>query len=346
MKPNISSLEDLFKIYSESDISQFLRKRAGETKFGEKVNFIKTLDNLKNHPSKYVLFGIPEDIGVRANYGNAGTSKAWNAALGSLLNIQHNQFTNAENVILLGEIDCDRQMAQADKLSPEENHYVEKMGELTTQIDHKVAMIVKSIVETKKIPIIIGGGHNNSYGNLKGVSEGLNSKVNCINFDAHTDFRSLEHRHSGNGFSFAYNEDYLDKYFIFGLHRNYTSKSIFKEMEKNSNRIKFNLFENIAIRKKQSFSEAIKVAEEFCCTKNFGIEIDMDAIELMGSSAITPSGFSLTEARIFISHFSALENIRYVHICEGAPETGLYSNQVGKAIAYLVSDVLSSVESK
>lgn len=342
MKTDIGSLEDILKIYSENDISHFLRKRAGETKFGEKISFVASLSDLKKHPSKYVLLGIPEDIGVRANYGNAGTSKAWEAALGSLLNIQCNNFTNAENAILLGEVNCDQQMAQADELSPEENHYVEELGELTIQIDHKVSMVIKAIIEAHKIPIIIGGGHNNSYGNLRGTSAGMKSKINCINFDAHTDFRSLEHRHSGNGFSYAYDEGFLDRYFIFGLHRNYTSEGVFKTMEKNSDRIKFNLFEDISIRKKLSFSEAMKEAQAFCCDKKFGIELDMDSIELMGSSAITPSGFTLTEARRFTSYFSELENMCYIHICEGAPSAGIYPNQVGKAIAYLVSDVLAA----
>lgn len=336
------STDDILKIYSESDVSHYLRKRAGEIKFGEKISFVENLDYLKDHPAKYVLLGIPEDIGVRANYGNRGASDAWEAALGSLLNIQYNRLTNAENVILLGEIDCDMQMKQADEIYAKENRYVTELGSLTAQIDEKVSLVVKSIVAANKIPIIIGGGHNNSYGNLRGTSEGWDSKINCINFDAHTDFRSLEHRHSGNGFSYAYDEGFLDKYFIFGLHRNYTSESIFKEMEKHPKRIKFNFFEDISIRNKQSFSEAIKEAEEFCCDKPFGIELDMDTIELMGSSAITPSGFSLTEARRFVSHFSHLKNTTYIHICEGAPTLGIYPNQVGKAIAYLVSDVLAT----
>ncbi|MCB0468750.1 MAG: arginase family protein, partial [Aequorivita sp.] len=213
----------LLKIYAENDIVSFIKKRAGETKFGEKVNFVETLQDLKNHSAKYVLLGIPEDIGVRANYGNPGTSKAWEATLGSLLNIQYNHLTNAENVILLGEIDCETQMEQAPTISKEGNHYAEKLGELVTQIDHKVSEVVKKIVEVGKFPIIIGGGHNNSFGNLKGSSKALQKPINCINFDAHTDFRALEHRHSGNGFSYAFEDGFLERYFIFGLHRNYTS---------------------------------------------------------------------------------------------------------------------------
>lgn len=326
------------KIYSEKDITPFIKKRGGETKFGEKLCFVEKLEDLKNHSAKYVLLGIPEDIGVRANYGNPGTSKAWEAALGNLLNIQHNHLTNAKNVILLGEIDCDTQLRQAGYLAKDKPQYAEELGELVTQVDYKVTEVIKEVVEAGKFPIIIGGGHNNSYGNLRGTSEALKKPVNCINFDAHTDFRSLEHRHSGNGFSYAFEKGFLDKYFIFGLHRNYTSEAVFSAMEKNSNQIRFNLFEDISVKQKLSFSEALREAKNFSCNQNFGIELDMDAIEMMGSSAITPSGFSLTEARKFISYFSKNKNASYLHICEGSPSAGIFKNQVGKAIAYLVSD--------
>ncbi|WP_347372789.1 formimidoylglutamase [Aequorivita sp. Q41] len=329
------------KVYSKEDILPLLKKRAGETKFGEEIGFVKTVKDLKNHPAKYVLLGIPEDIGVRANHGNQGTSKAWKASLGSILNIQHNPLTDAQNMLILGEIDCETQMKQAESISKEENHYVEKLGELVSQIDHKVCEVIKTIVEAKKFPIIIGGGHNNSYGIIKGVSQALQNPINCINFDAHTDFRSLEHRHSGNGFSYAFEEGFLGNYFIFGLHRNYTSKAVFNSIEEHSKRIKFNLFETISIRKELSFFDALQEAEKCCSNENFGIELDLDAIECMGSSAISPSGFSLNEARNFVAYFSKNSNASYLHICEGSPEAEIFPNQVGKAIAYLVSDVIS-----
>ena len=332
---------NVLKIYSEKTISPLLRKRAGETKFGEKLSFVKNLGALRNHDSKFVIIGIPEDIGVRANYGNAGTSKAWEAALSNFLNIQSNEMTNPENIILLGEIDCDKQMEQAKSLSTEESHYVEELGELVTQIDHKVSTVLHEIISAGKFPIVIGGGHNNSFGNLMGASKALGEKLNCINFDAHTDFRSLEHRHSGNGFSYAFENGYLDKYFIIGLHRNYTSERIFKSLEENPERLNYNLFEDISIKNRISFLDGLKEAEQFCCAKNFGIELDMDAIEFTGSSAMSPSGFSLSEARKYVDYFSKLPNATYLHICEGAPALGVFPNQVGKAIGYLISDAIS-----
>jgi formiminoglutamase len=81
-------------------------------------------------------------------------------------------------------------------------------------------------------------------------------------------------------------------------------------------------------------------AKKFCAKKPFGLELDMDAILAMGSSAISPNGFSVLQARQFVRYFSKLKNCQYIHICEAAPKHELHHNQVAKTLAYLVSDVL------
>ncbi len=91
-------------------------------------------------------------------------------------------------------------------------------------IDQSVNQLVYSIVKAGKIPIVVGGGHNNAYGIIKGCALALKTKINTINFDAHTDLRALEGRHSGNGFSYAIDEGFLNRYFIFGLHENHHLK--------------------------------------------------------------------------------------------------------------------------
>lgn len=339
---SILNNSEQIKIYSKQDIAKFINKRPGETKFGEKVHCVNDFHDLENHIANFVLLGIPEDIGVRANLGNKGTSSAWKAALSNILNIQHNSFTQANNVIVLGEVNCDKQMAQAEDISFDDPHRLEKLGELVMQIDHKVSMTIQEIIEAGKFPVIIGGGHNNSYGNIKGTSTALGRAINCINFDAHSDFRALEHRHSGNGFSYAFEDGFLDKYFIFGLHRNYSSVAVFDAIEQNASKISFNLFEDISVNNEKSFSYALIEAENFCDQNDFGIEVDLDSIENMGSSAITPSGFTLNEARRFVSYFAKNENAKYIHLCEGSPSAGIYSNQVSKALAYLISDAIAS----
>ncbi|RMA58674.1 formimidoylglutamase [Ulvibacter antarcticus] len=329
------------KTYTKKDLESFTNPRTGEQKFGEVVMVFSNWDELKKSAVKYVLVGIPETIGVRANLGKSGAETAWTAGLRALCNIQNNRYTNAKNVMILGEIDCKTENEKAGNISNNDPNVLDKLGELVTQIDNKVSEVVQKIVEAGKIPILIGGGHNNSFGNIKGSSNALGKPINCINFDAHTDFRALEHRHSGNGFSYAFEDGFLQRYFIFGLHLNYTSQAVFESIHKHESRVKFNLFESISVSEEISFTDAMKQANDFCCGSDFGLELDMDAIEAMGSSAMTPSGFSITEARRFMRYFAKKDHCRYIHICEGNPEAGIFPNQVAKTISYLISDVIS-----
>lgn len=333
---------NILHFYTETEHTRLLNTRQGETKLGEKVAILSNWDALEECNATYILFGIPEDIGVRANYGQPGTSQAWEAALSTILNIQHNELTNAEQLGILGAIDCDTEMQQATGLDPDAEDYIMQLGELIQQLDRKVNKVVEKIVSLHKIPIVIGGGHNNSYGNLKGASSALKTPVNCINLDAHSDFRTLEHRHSGNGFSYAHQEGYLGQYFIFGLHRNYTSEGVFQVMKSKKDSIQWCLYEDMIVSQNISFSEAIEKAQAHCCESAFGLELDLDAIENIGSSAMTPSGFNMQQARKWVHHFSKLGQFKYIHICEGAPDRELFPNQIGKTIAYLVSDVIAT----
>ena len=69
----------------------------------------------------------------------------------------------------------------------------------------------------------------------------------------------------------------------------------------------------------------------------FGLELDVDCIAHFPSSAQTPSGFALDEARRFVLKASQENNCKYIHICE-AKTSEVYN--VGKALSYLVSDAI------
>jgi len=328
--------------YSEKQCRSLVNKRAGEVKLGEVITVVENFERLPKLAANYILIGIPEDIGVRANLGKPGASKAWREALQSFCNIQKNDFIQAENIAILGTIDCDFNMEQAAKIRQEDPHLAEKLGELVTQVDHKVATVISKIVSAGKTPIVVGGGHNNSYGNLKGTSTAIGKPLHCINMDAHTDFRALEHRHSGNGFSYAKEDGYLDRYFVLGLHRNYTSDAIFKNMKEHSATVKFSFFEDRFASENENFITELEQAAAFCGQGPFGIELDMDSIANMGSSAMTPSGYTVEEARYFLKYYAKNQNCQYIHICEGSPEAALFPNQVGKTISYFISDIISA----
>lgn len=328
------------KIYNYKSIARYISQREGETKLGEKIQFVQDPDTLKNSTSKYVLFGIAEDIGVRANRGNPGTSKAWEAFLKAFLNIQANQYTTTGNLLLLGEIDTKELMSKASNIDAEDPNYLIKLGDLVQNLDLIVAEVVEKIISAGKIPVIIGGGHNNAYGNIKGASKALGKPVNILNIDAHTDLRKTDYRHSGNGFSFAKKENLLGKYRIFGLHQNYTPEYIFKEIMASQND-HFRLFEHLTLKSSESIIKAFREELDFTAKEAFGLELDCDAIKDFPSSAKSPTGFPLNMVRNFLKIASEEENIKYLHICEAAPnDSGTFN--VGKALSYLVTDFITS----
>ncbi len=339
---------DCLKPFSASDLAKVTSHRSGEVKFGEKMitipKGVNYFEFLKNSEAPFVLLGIPEDVGVRANYGRPGAASAWESAIKSIANIQHNRFCKGSQIIILGPIEVKSLMEEAKSLSFNNTLERKKLSQLVEQIDKEVVHIVTNIIKCGKIPIIIGGGHNNAYGNIKGTALGLGKPINAVNFDAHSDFRILEGRHSGNGFSYAFEEGFLKKYFIFGLHENYTSKNVLDILKKIEDKVRFNTYDEIKVRHQKTFSQELNFAFDFIKNDPYGVEIDLDALPNVASSAMTMSGFSVEEVRHFIHVFGKHKNAHYLHICEGAPELGDEKNNqlVGKLIGYLVTDFIKA----
>src|SRR5690606_33441513 len=129
-----------------------------------------------------------------------------------------------------------------------------------------------------------------------------------------------------------------------GLHENYTSKMVFQRIKQHPDRVKYNTYEQITIRKEKSFSTEMQQALDFVATQHFGIEIDLDALAGFPSSAMTLSGFSVEKARYFLNFFASNPKASYLHICEGATNFSEDKNPnlVGKAISYLITDFIKA----
>jgi formiminoglutamase len=332
--------------FKQSDLAKITNFRNGEVKFGEKMitipNDEDVIEFISKTETKYVLLGIPEDIGIRANLGRTGASTAWTSAIESIANIQHNRFNKGSSILILGEIDVSKEMDEAKSLDQNTAEERKKLFKIVERIDKEVSHIIFSIVKAGKIPIIIGGGHNNAYGNIKGTALAKGKSINAINFDAHSDFRILEGRHSGNAFSYTYEEGFLKKYFVFGLHETYTSKSVLDTLKKIDDRVRFNTYDEIKIRRQKNFEQEMYQSLEFIKNDFYGIEIDLGAIPNIASNAMTISGFSVEDLRQFIYFFSKNTHAAYLHICEGAPSLGEEKNEhlIGKLIGYLITDFI------
>lgn len=336
-------------LYTKKDIELLTRPRANETKIGEQVVALNNKTNwqkeLETYNAQFVLFGIPEDIGVRANYGRGGAHTAWKPALESFLNQQNNIFLNGENICVLGHVAVEDLMEQAKDLEPKNKKDIETLRNLVAEVDKRVTTIVEQVIAAGKIPIIIGGGHNNSYPLIKGSSIAKQQKVNVINCDPHTDFRPLEGRHSGNGFSYAYHENYLNKYSVFCLHEQYNTKNVLADFTKQNSNLYFSSYEDVFVRENRNFSTTLAQNISFVKDVECGVEIDLDAITNVPSSAKTSSGISPIQARQYAYQCGKNLKALYFHIAEGAPILSHIKadNKTGKLIAYLISDFIKGV---
>jgi formiminoglutamase len=115
-------------------------------------------------------------------------------------------------------------------------------------------------------------------------------------------------------------------------------------IKKTVERVRYVTYDSINIRKEKQFNQELALAAEFIQNDCFGIEIDLDAIPNIPSSAMTLSGFSIEELRQFVTFFGKNKNAAYLHICEGAPDLaeGKNTHLIGKLIGYLVTDFIKS----
>lgn len=324
------------QLIQAEDIWKLCSIREGEKKIGEKIftgsDFLE--EEFTNCPAQFVILGIPEDVGPRANCGRGGSQSAWSEFLPKFVNLQETELLSGENIMLLGAFNF-------ENLSGYEFGSLRTLRKVVESIDEEVSNVIERIVAAGKTPIVIGGGHNNSYGLLKGVSEALQQTVNCINLDPHADYRPLEGRHSGNGFSYAKANGFLDKYSIVALHENYNSQEMIDRMEHDL--VDFSTYEAIFLREEIDYLDAVNISLTFVGAAPFGVELDCDAIENFPSSAQTPSGITVLQARQYVHHAGRLPNATYLHLPEAAPSLVEDSGpQVGKMLSYLVSDFIKA----
>lgn len=316
-----------FVSFSKQSLSELISVRAGEVKIGEKLFcFNEDFSNVK-----YFILGISEDIGPQSNGGFAGSTKAFAAFLKRFVNIQSNQFLTGENTLILGEI-----------ISNVSFQNLIDGRKLVEELDSFVESIISPFILKGFVPIVIGGGHNNAFPLIKSVSKIVGKPISVINFDPHADFRPMEGRHSGNPFSYAFEQGFLHKYAILGLHQSYNSRFILEELEKNH--FIYSFFDDY-LSGKADFKEDLKTFFQFINDNKFGVELDLDAIAYMPSSAFSPSGMSIEAARTYILQIAKSGNVQYLHLPEAAPKTQEEEAIVGKTLAYLVSDFIKSNQS-
>ncbi|MCO6484077.1 MAG: formimidoylglutamase [Flavobacteriales bacterium] len=318
------TLHFTFRTIPPAALDSLVAKRKDETKLGEVL-----AADWRDPDCRYVLLGIREDIGPRANNGYAGARHAFDAFLPNFLNLQANRFIRPGSLHVLGTIDPILSVEHLDQAV---------LRKQVEELDEFVLRTVLPVLEAGKVPIVIGGGHNNAYPLIKAAAAVQGAPVDVINLDPHADCRPLEGRHSGNSFSYAITEGHLRRYAVFGLHRARNSEAILRFMDDHG--VHHTFFAEYMMQpglfQHDIDSFLAKEATPLC------VELDMDVIRHMPSSAFSPSGMVLEDARTYLRKVMASpRHVHYVHLPEAAPNTPSQGRIVGKALAFLVHDVIS-----
>lgn len=272
--------------------------------------------------SRFVILGISEWIGPFANYGRPGADKAFAAFLSFFLPLPNSNqsFDILGNVAFIGAFPQDPEQA----------------SRLVEELDAFVEDLLRQALKPHQTPIVIGGGHNNALPLLRWASLYRNVSHN-INLDAHFDCRNPSRRHSGNAFSTAMLEGTLKRYSVLGVD-SYAVNDFIRNFVA-EHQVSFVPLTDY-LQGKSLKKDVLKLSSsEFPA----GLDIDLDCIENMPSSAQSPSGFTLNQVR---EALLSLEkgSITYVHLCEGAPTNDHEVRTLGKALCFLVMDFISAME--
>ena len=139
------------KLLTANELAKLTNHRSGEIKFGEKVEIVPDDVDIwkfiKESSAKFVLFGIPEDIGVKANHGRTGAATAFESALKSLLNIQHNKFCKGNDLLILGALDVAQEMEKASHFSISNKNEKKELFDLVSKVDKVIYMMERTTTE-------------------------------------------------------------------------------------------------------------------------------------------------------------------------------------------------------
>lgn len=332
-----------FKFFERSEVEKMTQNRRFETKIGERI-IIKDSEQdlatfLDKSPCKFVIFGVPEMIGAEANREVGSSDTVWHSAIRTLLNFQSNTFLDGSEILLLGYFDFSDLQSLIDANASHAEERLEAQRHAVSVIDAEVEQLMNLITRYRKLPLVMGGGHNNSYPCIKGAAKGWNkaeiielSQLNVINFDKATEYGPTEGRHGANAMRYAEEDGYLKKYFVLGVQEGHISQNIWIDIVNNPF-MDCITFEDIFIHKKQRLKSALSQAAVFTEDSLTGIEFDMNLLET--DCALRP-----LDARRYMVWVAQIVRPAYLYICGGYNS---HPDRNGQLAGQLIADFVKSI---
>lgn len=184
----------------------------------KKINLNKAKLKTK-YENKFGILGFCCDEGVKRNKGRAGAKKAPDHIRKQLANLPV-YFDKNTGIFDCGNFYCkDQKLLQSQK---------------------ELGRGVYNILSNNMFPIVLGGGHETTFGNFLGIKKFIskknNKKIGIINFDAHFDLRPYKTRgNSGTMFSQIFDVTKQEKinlsYMCLGIQISGNTKKLFQKAD-------------------------------------------------------------------------------------------------------------------
>jgi formiminoglutamase len=344
---------EFFQFYTKEQVLAHTRLRKFETRLGERIQVTGSEEGfeeeLNNPATRYIVFGICEDIGVLANDGKPGCAMLWESSFNALCNLQSNDFLDGQEMVLLGHFD----FSSLKKLIENNAHDFEEMNaayrHAVVRIDEAVEKLVKRIAASGKIPIAIGGGQNNAYPLIKGVAKGLAkagliplAQINAVNLDIQSDYLPIEGRHHSNSFRYAEEDGFLQKYCMLGIHESQLPQNVWMDIVNNPF-LDMVSSEDIFVHDKRTFRQSIAHAASFVDDGYVGVELDLKSLDAGLAFTHSAGCITIENARQYLSFMGMASQTAYVHLCEGYVNPQ-FPELAGKLVADLITDFIKASE--
>lgn len=247
------------------------------------------------------IVGFPSDQGVVINGGRPGASRAPKLIFEQLQKLTpHVQWFDKHTLLLsrtsgLNILECTDKVEEDQKV---------------------LGAFVANSLNSNSIPVIIGGGHETSFGHFLGYAE-AKIPVHIVNIDAHTDVRSLKEgrSHSGSPFKQALEHplNHCKSYNVFGLNPATVSSEHLKYVTSHG---------TAQFEKEISLKNILNWFDEHP-EEDVMVSMDMDAVrhaDAPGVSAPNASGISKAFWLELAFEFGKQRNVTSFDLCEVNPD--------------------------
>lgn len=275
-------------------------RRVDDPRLAERVVPVTDLNQVK--AGGVVLLGVPDDRGVVVNHGREGARR------GPAV------FRQCFYRLPLGarrELDAIPLFDIGD-LVPEET---------IEQTHHQLASVVSALHRRDCTVVLIGGGHDLSYGSLTGLKS-VQPEAVLVNMDAHLDVREREKNGaigSGTAFRRLMEEGKVpgeDIYFV-GYHSHSSAAAHIEWIQKNH----AHLWPWADLSAAGRLKAVSDLAQRWSQAPAVGVSWDLDSLASSpGVSAPATLGWTTEEAIHIAELFGAHSNIRHLELMELNPK--------------------------